>query len=75
MNRLQKSFDVIFILSDKVVFMSSVLLCVQLLPGKPLFLPLQKCILLEENEPVFRSMFLLGLLDYGKNHNRGGGGG
>ncbi len=50
-NCLQKCFDGIFILSD--CSMSAALLCVQPLPGKPLFLPLQKHLLLAENDFAF----------------------
>ncbi len=50
---LEKRFDGIFILSDKVAFVSAVLLCVQLLPWKPLFQPLQKRLLLAENQFAF----------------------
>ncbi len=55
-NCLQKSVNVIFIWSDKVVFMSRAL-CVQPLPGKPMFLLIQKHLLLAEwicifNKPV-----------------------
>ncbi len=34
---LQKSFNGIFMLPDKVLFMSRALLCLQPLPGKPLY--------------------------------------
>ncbi len=50
---LQKSFDGVFILSGKVAFTSTALLCLQPLPGKPLFLPLRKRLLLAENEFAF----------------------
>ncbi len=43
------------VIPDKSAFMSSVLLCVQPLPGKPLFLTLQKHLLLAENELAFSS--------------------
>ncbi len=49
----QKSFDGIFILSDKAAFIRGALLCVQPLPGKPPFLLLQKRLLLAENEFAF----------------------
>ncbi len=52
---LQKSLDGIFILPDKVSFMSWALLCLHPLPGKPLatFLMFQKHLLLAENECAF----------------------
>ncbi len=40
-------------MSDKAVFVRGALLCLQPLPGKPLFLPLQKRLLLAENEFAF----------------------
>ncbi len=50
---LQKSFDGIFILSDKAAFMRETVLCVQPLPGKLMFLPPQKRLLLAENKLTF----------------------
>ncbi len=41
------------VMPDKAAFVSSALLCLQSLPGKPLFLPLQKHLLLAENELAF----------------------
>ncbi len=50
---IQKSFNGIFMLPDKLSFMSWALLCLQPLPGEPLYFWRSK--LLAENECIFKN--------------------
>ncbi len=51
-------FNLVFpVMPDKVAFVNPVLIWLQPLPGKLLYLPLQQCLLLAENEFAFPSLW------------------
>ncbi len=56
--KLRCHFHFVFpVMPDKVAFVSVVFIWLQLLPGKPRYLPLQKRLLLAENEFAFASLW------------------